>query len=42
MSKQLLDDLMETRGYWHVKDEALYHTLWGTGFGRGCIPVPKE
>ena len=22
-----------------VKEEALDHTVWGTGFGRGCGPV---
>ena len=31
-SKQLLDDLMEKRAYWKLKDEALHHILWGTRF----------
>jgi hypothetical protein len=34
-SKQLLDDLKETREYWTLKEEALDRTLWRTGFGRG-------
>jgi hypothetical protein len=38
-SKQLLDALKETRGYWELKEEALDRTLWRTGFGRGCGPV---
>jgi len=33
--KQLLDDLMEKRGYWKLKEEALGLTLWRTGCGRG-------
>jgi hypothetical protein len=28
--EQLLDDLKEKRGYWHLKEEALDHTLWRT------------
>ena len=28
--KQLLDNLKETRGYWELKEEALYHTVWRT------------
>jgi hypothetical protein len=32
--KQLLDYVKETRGYWRLKEEALDHTLWGTGFGK--------
>jgi len=33
--KQILDDVKETRGYWELKEEALDHTLWRTGVGRG-------
>jgi len=31
---QLLDDLKETRGHSKLKEEALYHTLRRTRFGR--------
>jgi hypothetical protein len=39
--KQLLDDLREKRIYWKLKEEALDRTLWGTGFGRGYLPVVR-
>ena len=39
--KQLLDDLKEKRGYWKLKEEALYLTLWRTRFGRGYGPVEQ-
>jgi hypothetical protein len=39
--KQLLDELKEKRGYWKLKEEALYLTLWRTRFGRGCGPVVR-
>jgi hypothetical protein len=39
--KQLLDDLMETRGYWKLKEEALDRSVWRTRFGRGCGPCRK-
>jgi hypothetical protein len=32
--KQLLDELMEKRKYWILKEEALDRTLWRTRFGR--------
>jgi len=32
-SKQLLDDLDETRGYCKLKEEALDGSLWRSGFG---------
>jgi len=38
---QLLDDLKERRGYCKLKREALDHTLWKTGCGRGCGHVRK-
>ena len=41
-SKQLLDDLKETREYWTLKEEALDSTLWRTRFGRGYGPVVKR
>jgi hypothetical protein len=34
-SKQLLDDLKETRGHWNLKEEVLDHSLWRTRFGTG-------
>ena len=37
--KQLLYDLKEEIEYWILKEEAIDHTLWRTGFGRGCGPV---
>jgi hypothetical protein len=40
--KQLLDDLKEKRRYWKLKAEALDHTLWRTGFGRGYGPVVRQ
>jgi hypothetical protein len=40
--KQLLDDLMETRGYWKLKEEALDRTLWRTRFGRGYGSVARQ
>jgi len=35
-SKQLLDDLKETRGYWKLKEEAQDSTVW-----RGYGPVAR-
>jgi hypothetical protein len=35
-SKQLLDDLKETRGYWKLKEEAQDSTVW-----RGYGPVTR-
>jgi hypothetical protein len=40
--KQLLDDLKEKRRYWKLKEEALDHTVWRTGFGRGYGPVVRQ
>ena len=39
--KQLFD-LKETIGCCKLKEEALYRTVWRTGFGRGCGPVIRE
>jgi hypothetical protein len=41
-SKQLMDGLMEERGYWILKEEALDRTLWRTCFGRGYGPVSRQ
>ena len=38
-SKQLLDDLKETRGYCKLKDKVLDRIPWRTRFGRGYEPV---
>jgi len=40
--KQLLDDPEETRRSWKVKQEAVDHTVWRTGFGRGYGPVARQ
>jgi hypothetical protein len=40
--KQLLDDRMEKRGYWKLKEEALDRTVWSTRFGRGYGPVVRQ
>jgi hypothetical protein len=37
--KQLLDDLGDRGGYYHLKEEALDRTKWRNRFGRGCGPV---
>jgi len=37
--QQLLDDLKEKRQYCTLKEEALDHILWRTGFGRSCGSV---
>ena len=40
--KKLLDGLKERRGYCHLKEEALDHTMWRAGFGRGFGPVVRQ
>ena len=40
--RKLLDDLMERRGYSHLKVEALDRTVWRAGFGRGFGPVVRQ
>jgi hypothetical protein len=32
---KLLDDLKERRGYFHLKEEVLNHTMWRARFGKG-------
>jgi ribosomal 50S subunit-associated protein YjgA (DUF615 family) len=39
---KLLDDLMERRGYSHLKEEALDRTMWRARFGRGFGPVVRQ
>ena len=40
--RKLLDDLKERRGYSHLKEEALDHTMWRARFGRGFVPVVRQ
>jgi len=40
--RKLLDDLKERRGYSHLKEEALDHTMWRARFGRGLGPVVRQ
>jgi len=40
--RKLLDDLKEKRGYSHLKEEALDHTMRGAHFGRGFGPVIRH
>ena len=37
-----MDDLKEKRGYWKLKEEALTHTLWRMGFGKGYGLVIRQ
>ena len=40
--KKLLDDLKDLRGYSHLKEEALDHTMWRHRFGGGFGPVVRQ
>jgi hypothetical protein len=40
--RKLLDDLKERRRYSHLKEEALYRTMWRARFGRGFGPVVRQ
>ena len=40
--QHLLDDLKERTVYCKLKEEALYHPLWRTRFGRGYGPVVRQ
>jgi hypothetical protein len=40
--RKLPDDLKERRGYSHLKEEALDHTMWRARFGRGFGPVVRQ
>jgi hypothetical protein len=40
--RKLLDDLMERRGYSHLKEEALDRTIRTACFGRGFGPVVRQ
>jgi hypothetical protein len=40
--RKLLDDLKESRGYSHLKEEALDRTMWTARFGRSFGPVVRQ
>ena len=40
--KKLLEDLKDRRGYSHLKEEALDHTMWTNRFGGGFRPVIRQ
>jgi hypothetical protein len=40
--RKLLDDLKESRGYFHLKEKALDRTMWRARFGRGFGPVVRQ
>jgi hypothetical protein len=40
--KKLLDDLKDKRGYSHLKEEAMDHTVWRNRFGRGFRPSVRQ
>jgi hypothetical protein len=40
--KKLLDDLMNRRGYSHLKEEALDRTMWRNRFRGGFEPVVRQ
>ena len=40
--KKLLDDLKDRRGYSHLKEEALYRTMWRNRFKGGFEPVVRQ
>jgi hypothetical protein len=40
--RKLLDGLKESRGYCHLKEEALDRTMWRARFGRVFGPVVRQ
>jgi hypothetical protein len=40
--RMLLYDLKESRGYTHLKEEALDHSMWRSRFGRSFGPVSRH
>ena len=40
--RKLRGDLKERRGYSHLKEEALYRTMWRARFGRGFGSVVRQ
>jgi hypothetical protein len=41
-SRKLLDELKKRRGYSHLKEEDLDHTMWRARFGRGFGPLVRQ
>jgi hypothetical protein len=40
--RKVLDNIKETRGYSHLKEEALVHNMWRARFGRDFGPVVRQ
>jgi len=40
--RKLLDELKDRSGYCHLKEEALYCTMWRNRFGGGFGPVVRQ
>jgi len=40
--RKVLDDLKESRGHSHLKEEALDRSMWRARFGRGFGPVVRQ
>jgi len=40
--KKLLDDLKDRKGYSHLKEEAIDHTMWRHRFGGGFGHIVKQ
>ena len=40
--RKLLDDLKERRGYFHLEEEALDHTMWRARLRRDFRPVVRQ
>ena len=40
--KKQLDDLKDRRGYSHLKEGALYRTMWRNRFRGGDCPVVRQ
>jgi len=40
--RKLLDDLKDRRGYSHLKEEGLDHTMWRNHFAGGFGPVVRQ
>jgi len=41
-SRKLRDNLKESKGYSHLKEEALDRSMWRARFGRGFGPVVRQ
>ena len=40
--RKLLDGLKDRRGYSHLKEEALYRTMWRNRFRGGFGPIVRQ